>query len=115
MKESSSNLKNIIVIGVILLLVALAGYWYATRDKSSDELLTSQDAGSETKSVDSDLLAALRELRKLRLDDSIFSDPVWLSLHDFGKTLAPQQSFRPNPFAPLDASAFAAGSSTSTR
>jgi len=106
MKESS-NLKNLIVIGAILIAIAGAVYFYISRDQSSDELLTSQDSGAVTGTVDSDLLAALKELRKLHLDDSIFSDPAWLSLHDFGKVLVPQQAFRPNPFAPLDASAFA--------
>lgn len=112
MKEKG-NLKNLIIIGSILIAIALAAYFYFTRDQSGDAVLTSTDAGSAAASVDNELLAALHDLKKIKLDDSIFSNPTWLSLHDFGKVLAQQQPFRPNPFAPLDASAFATSTSVS--
>jgi len=96
--------KNYIIIGAIVLVVIIAGYFYATRDQSPDATLVATTA---TTTVDSDLLSALRELRKLHLDDTIFTSQAWLSLTDFGKTLAPMASGRPNPFAPLDASVLA--------
>jgi hypothetical protein len=48
-----------------------------------------------------DLLATLSHLHTITLSDSIFSDPVFLSLTDFGVEIPPQNVGRPNPFAPL--------------
>jgi hypothetical protein len=108
------NTKNLIIIGVIVLIIAGAAYYYFNRDQSGSAVLTSQDSSTITPSVDSDLLSALRELRKIKLDDSIFSSASWLSLHDFGRVLTPQQPFRPNPFAPLDSSAFSSATTTAS-
>lgn len=102
MKEKV-NKKNLIIIGVLVVIIGIAGYFYSTRDQTSDTLLSSEFSTTTTV-VDSDLLSALRELKKLRLDDSIFTNPVWMSLNDFGKTLADQPKGRPNPFLPLDLS-----------
>ena len=38
------NSKNLIIIGVIVIAIAVAGYFYFTRDQSSDEALTSAAA-----------------------------------------------------------------------
>ncbi|HVT74859.1 MAG TPA: hypothetical protein VHD69_00325 [Candidatus Paceibacterota bacterium] len=109
MKERS-NLRNIIIAAALIIAVGVAGYLYTTRDRSADELLVEDFIATSTNSVDSDLLATLRQLRKLKLDDSIFTSAAWLSLTDFGKVIPPQQPGRSNPFAPLDASSFAATS-----
>lgn len=104
MKEKGSiSKKNIIVIGVIIVVLVAAAYFYFHRDNSSDALLTT----GNTTTVDNDLLNALHQLRSLKLDNSIFSNPVWLSLGDFGKVISPQPLGRPNPFSPLDPSVFA--------
>lgn len=103
MQDKPKSNKNIIVIGIVILLIGIAGYMYVTRDQSVSQTLTVASAGSVVTPVDSDLLSALNSLKKLKLDDSIFKNPVWLSLVDFGKVLAPQEKFRPNPFAPLTA------------
>jgi hypothetical protein len=97
MKEKG-NLKNIIIIAAIILAIGFAGYFYATRDQSSDDLLTGEMAGAAS-AVDGDLISALASLRRLRLDDSIFKSPTWTTLTDFGQTLSPLPSGRPNPFA----------------
>ena len=50
-----------------------------------------------------DLLAALALLRTIRLDTSLFADPLFKSLSDWGKKIPPQPTGRRNPFAPLGA------------
>ncbi len=105
MKEKSS-IKNLVIVGVVILAIAGAGYFYATRDQSPDTLLVASSSGGSS-SVDQDLLASLQQLKLLKLDDSIFSNPIWRSLSDFGQTIPPQTPNRPNPFAPLDPSVFA--------
>lgn len=48
-----------------------------------------------------DLLAALALLRTIQLDTSVFTDPIFKNLSDWGKKIAPQPAGRRNPFAPL--------------
>jgi hypothetical protein len=107
-----NNKKTLIVIIAIFVAIGIAAYFYASRDQSGDELLLGLPAEFEVSPVDGDLLSALRELKKLKLDDSIFRNPVWLSLTDFGQDLAPQASGRSNPFAPLSSSDPAATSTS---
>lgn len=97
--------KNLIIAGVIVLVVGVAGYLYAGRDRSSDILLTSTDAGVATGPVDDTFLSSLRTLRKLKLDDSIFASAAWSSLVDFGKVLVEMPAGRLNPFSPIESGA----------
>ncbi|HEU0080686.1 MAG TPA: hypothetical protein VFQ72_01505 [Candidatus Paceibacterota bacterium] len=116
MKEKG-NLKNLLTVGGILIAVAVAAYFYFTRDQSGDELLSSTDAGSVPAPIDGTLLAALQQLRKIHLDDSIFQrlNPALQSgqIRDFGQTLQSEEPYRQNPFAPLSAGAGSASTSTS--
>lgn len=104
MEQKQKSGKNLLIALVILVAIIVAGYFYATRDRSTDVLLTSVYSNTGSSTVQTNLLTVLRQLRTLRLDDAIFSDPVWLSLRDFGQTLSPQPSGRVNPFAPLGTS-----------
>ena len=66
-----------------------------------------------------ELLAALATLKSTKLDTSIFDDPVFESLKDFGVEISAQPVGRRNPFAPFATSttnekkSSAAGSSAS--
>lgn len=48
-----------------------------------------------------ELLAALATLKSTKLDTSIFDDPVFMSLTDFGVEISAQPVGRRNPFAPF--------------
>ena len=111
MNENGKN-KNILIVAAILVVLGVAGYFYATRDRTGDALLTATDFSTSTSAVDGDLLTALRQLKQLKLDASIFSNPVWESLTDFSSAIPPQPAGRPNPFLPLDG---VSSSATSTR
>ncbi|HEU5114797.1 MAG TPA: hypothetical protein VFT82_03455 [Candidatus Paceibacterota bacterium] len=95
-----SNSKNLIITIAIIIVIGVAGYYYTTRDRSSDQLLIS-DFSTSSPAVDNDLLTALRALKQIRLDDSIFKNPVWTSLTDFSKTIPTEVPGRQNPFSPL--------------
>lgn len=112
MNPKGKNL-NLIIAGVVVIIIGVAGYLYASRDRSGDILLTSTSSATVA-AVDGDLLSALRQVRQLKLDSSLFATPIWLSLVDFSKTISTQPQNRQNPFAPLDSSLVATPSSTST-
>jgi hypothetical protein len=89
--------KNRMYIGIVLLLAA--GFWvYMTYfTGSSGELLTSNASSP----LSQDVLLTLSNLNTLKLDDSIFSDPVFTSLSDYSVAIPPEAAGRRNPFAPF--------------
>ena len=89
------------VIALILGSVVLAGVvWYSfLRDRTPESLLQTQDLSGG--SVDNEVVAVLLELRAVSLAGTIFSDPVFRSLMDFGTPVIPEPVGRVNPFAPF--------------
>lgn len=104
MQPKSHTLRNLVIALVAIALVVFAGYAYLKRDRVPDTGLLTSEPVTEGQAVEGDLLSALFELKRLQLDDSIFNDPVWSSLTDFSRTLAPETPGRPNPFAPFESS-----------
>lgn len=101
MQEKPKGNSNLIILAVIVVAIGVAGYFYIGRDQSTDATLTITK-GSPASLDDNQLLAALRDLKRHNLDNSLFSDPLWLSLTDFSKPLVLQEPGRPNPFAPFN-------------
>lgn len=102
--------RNKILIAVLALLVG-AGAWYGLRGGSvPTELLATQDFTTSSGESDRDLVATLLQLRSVSLEGSIFSDPAFQSLQDFGSNIVPEPVGRANPFAPLQ---FGGGATTS--
>jgi len=92
-----SLLKNKIMIG--LAVVALAGLaWYGMAGSGPAPLLMTD---TPTTASDQDLIATLLTLRAVTLSGTIFVDPAFTSLIDFGKEIVPEPVGRQNPFAPL--------------
>ena len=92
-------------IAIILGLVVALGAAYllfgsSGGGSSSDSLLTSQ-SGISTSPISKELLSTLGDLRGIKLDNSVFDEPTFLSLVDFGTGIPPQPLGRKNPFAPL--------------
>jgi hypothetical protein len=103
MQEKSRSGLNILIALAILAAIGAAGYFYATRDRIADtDLLTSTPVGAGSEALEGDLLTALGQLRQLKLDETIFDNPVFTSFTDYGTELLPQPKGRPNPFAPFD-------------
>jgi len=98
--------KNILVIAVVA-LAALALWGYETFfSQGPTALLSSADQSPSSQN----LLLALTNLQSIKLDPTLFSDPVFESLTDFGVTIPPETPGRADPFAPPGAS----GAATST-
>ena len=120
----SSTIKNILIFVAIAAVLILA-YFFFFKPSSPTANLTSTSASStasssgtpasQTPAVGSDFLTILLNLKNMKLDDSIFSDPAFLSLHDSSVLLIsdPTQEGRPNPFAPIGSDTSSSVSSSS--
>ncbi len=90
------NFKTIISI-LVIIAVAFGGYIFLSRSGfSPDVTATSDYTNVETTAV----LQTLNQLQGIgkKLDPTIFSDPVFLSLKDFTAVVPAEAPGRPNPF-----------------
>ena len=85
-------------IFIFVVLVLYGGYTYFFAPSTAAVVTVTNAPGA---GPDQDLVALLFQLRGIRLDNSVFADPVFKSLQDFGKELVQEPVGRQNPFAPL--------------
>ena len=88
------------VYGGLFVIAAVIVYFMFFSGNSDDALLTTT-AEDPTSQVSRDLLVTLSSLNVIRLDETLFKDPVFVSLSDFGVIIPLQPVGRRNPFAPL--------------
>jgi hypothetical protein len=90
---------NKLYIGLVV--VAVLAWWlymtYFSSGSASNTLLETPTASP----LSADVLSTLSSLTVIRLDASLFDDPVFKSLTNYGVDLPQQQAGRHNPFAPL--------------
>ncbi|HEV7449021.1 MAG TPA: hypothetical protein VGP13_00570 [Candidatus Paceibacterota bacterium] len=101
--------KNMVVIGVIVVALAALYYFYSSGDSGA---LLSTD--QNTSPVSQEILTTLGSLRVIKLDSSVFEDPLFLSLSDFGVSIPPAAAGRRNPFAPVGTGGASTGAAAST-
>lgn len=107
-------LQNKMVLMVLGGVLIAGVVWYSfLRDRGSESLVQTNDLTTAT-AADSDIVNTLLELRAVSLSGTIFSDPSFLRLKDFGSAIVPEPVGRPNPFAPLQGQGAAAAASTGT-
>ncbi|MFA4975284.1 MAG: hypothetical protein WC839_02855 [Candidatus Paceibacterota bacterium] len=108
----SSKIKNIIIyviIGAILILVYI---FFIKKSPEVQNLISSAiSTGTTESNVDNsnknsliakDFLALLLNVKKIKLNNSIFSNTVFINLHDSSILLSPSgDEGRSNPFAPI--------------
>lgn len=98
-----------IVIAIALIISASVGYMtfvgpsHNVQAQSTDEE-TIAPTGEEREIIGKDLLVVLEKIESIKLDESIFTDPAFVSLQDYSITLVPETAGRINPFAPLPGS-----------
>lgn len=104
MREFLNN--NKMLIGGVVVAGVLVWMYFAFFTDESGELLSTAE---ETSPVSQELLVTLSNLRTIHLDETIFEDPVFISLSDFGVTIPLQAIGRRNPFAPIGSSTTSGG------
>lgn len=101
---------------VIILAVVVAGFaWWGlsgTGTSSPASLLTTKGVGANLNHTDQSLVATLLQLRAVKLDGTIFSEPAFAALKDFSTQIISEPVGRPNPFEPLTLSGASTASST---
>lgn len=104
--------KNKLIVGLLVAVVIVVA-WYFLRDAGGvqEESLLATESFAGASGADKDLVATLLQLRTVSLEGTIFSDPVFQSLKDFGSQIIPEPVGRRNPFEPLGTQR---GSGTST-
>ncbi len=104
-------IKKHVGLVAILVVVVVIGVWFGMSGGGveAEPLLTTDvinDSGSPTEdTADRDLVETLLTLRAITLSGTIFNDPAFRSLQDFGTTIVPEPVGRSNPFAPLNSRA----------
>ena len=99
-------LKNKQVVGGLIVVLVLALGYYIWTSQSSTPLLT--DSSAQVSPGSQEILQTLGQLHTIKLDPALFTDPVFVSLSDFGVTIPPQNAGRRNPFAPVGSTGAAA-------
>ena len=121
------KIKNILIfvaIAVVLFLVYLfflkpsssnqAGL-ISSSDTTPTSNTTSSGTDANTSSIAENFLTLLLNVKTIKLDDSIFTDPAFISLHDSSIVLVPDATTgRPNPFAQFGAENIITPASTTT-
>jgi len=103
--EFIKKYKNI-ALSVLAIAIAATLYGVIFGKNGPDlSLLTSETPAAGARAVGEDVLELLATLRGIELDGSIFEDPAFRSLEDFGQTLVPEPVGRENPFAPVGGNA----------
>ncbi|OHA20761.1 MAG: hypothetical protein A2849_02435 [Candidatus Taylorbacteria bacterium RIFCSPHIGHO2_01_FULL_51_15] len=101
------HLDKKVLIGFVVLAALLVGAVFYFLNPSSPSYeggpLSSLQSSSLDATLGRELLAVLAKLKSTTLDTSLFSDPVYQSLKDFGVSIAAQPVGRRNPFAELGA------------
>ena len=92
------NNKTYIFVGIGILLV-VGAWWGLSGGTPSDSLLTTQST-SNLSDTEKGLVDTLLQLRAVTLSGTIFSDPAFMVLRDFGTQIVPEPVGRLNPFAP---------------
>jgi hypothetical protein len=91
-----------ILIAIVIIIVSFIGYKmsFVSEDSGSVALVADQTNNSEF--VDGQIiLNLLDKLNNVTLDESIFSNNIFVSLVSFERPIESQVSGRPNPFLPI--------------
>jgi hypothetical protein len=102
-----------IIIGIAVLVVILIGYFVykGSHSSSTSSGGVTRQAVSQTTSVGGiapgpgqEFVSQLLAIHNINLNLDLFTDPVFIGLQDFSRAIPDQPKYRPNPFAPINAS-----------
>ncbi|KKW19933.1 MAG: hypothetical protein UY63_C0004G0018 [Parcubacteria group bacterium GW2011_GWA2_51_10] len=96
-----STLKQYKIALLGIAIVVALFIWWGLRGSPQDvPLLTTEALGGAT-GIEKELVETLITVQSISLTGTIFSDPAFRSLGDFGREIIPEPMGRRDPFAPL--------------
>jgi len=95
--------KTYLFIGLGVVLALVAAWWSLSGETQPNSALVASQSGSGVVPGERGIVDTLLQLRSVSLSGTIFSDPAFARLQDFGTQIIPEPVGRPNPFAPLTA------------
>lgn len=106
--------KKTLIAFFVMAAALVAFLFYSLSDKRSDAgEIAAVPASPPDVKLGRELLVMLAKLKSTKLDRTIFEDPVFNSLKDFGVQIAPEPAGRRNPFASFAEEATSAGTGSS--
>ena len=106
------NIKKIIIIVVVVILAFVAySIFISGGEKSNANGVTRQAVGNTSTSQTAtsgldgpgkEFVTQLLAIQNIKFNLQLFTDPVFQGLQDWSREILPQESGRPNPFAPLE-------------
>lgn len=97
----SKLLKNLLVVLAIIVVGAIVYFMISSEDDVTDATLGDGQTNSEATLEIEKILANTKKLDRYSLDVSIFTNPKFTSLKDFGVEIVDVGTGRPNPFEPV--------------
>lgn len=95
--------KKIIIIILIVILLFLVWSIFINDDPEIEPLLITRDS-EEVGDLGEKIIQTLNRVKKIELDKSVFSHPVFIRLEDYSRDIQKQGVGRNNPFEPFSAS-----------
>ena len=93
--------KNKIII--IVLVVVIAGFaWFGLAERQPTNSLLTNESRADASVAEQEILRLLLDMRSIRLNSTIFENPAFASLRDFGRDIVPEPVGRTNPFEPVE-------------
>jgi hypothetical protein len=89
------------LLGIVAILIAAFVIYSVFFAHPAPAPLSKISVATTQDPVDQQLIALLLTLHSITLDSSLFDNPKFTGLRDFGRDLVPEPVGRKNPFAPL--------------
>lgn len=105
----SPKIKNLIIFIVIAVGIVLVYIFFIKKGPEQAPLVSVSNSTTPVTNLQpnsslltQDFLSVLLNVKNIKLDDTIFKDPAFISLSDSSILLVPDSTEgRPNPFAPI--------------
>ena len=101
MNTPKSSKKTIIIMVVIIVVAIIAYFYYEGGNTVTSSSLETSQVTSDAQAAGARVLNLLNQIKSLKIDTSLFSDPAYETLRDYTVAIPQEQVGRANPFAPI--------------
>ncbi len=90
------------ILFIILAVIIMLFIAYGFSDKTTSSVLIQKQAATDSSSIEQEILQLLMDVQSIKLDGSVFQDPTFNQLRDFGRKVIQEPTGKINPFLPDD-------------